>query len=276
LSKKLIVIDDQKAVIQKYLATSEVDSCYPAWGGSIIHASQEGAKQVRAALVDAVRNNSSLEQNFANTPMIDAENVLAKLQPMIYSLFPKVERDTVLSAIAKGVVVLTPSNIDDVLLNESCSKTAWDLANLYLASVDSKPLHEDARCALGMNVGTTSYISMKYHTETDRFADYIVHETAHAFYNCKRAQLGMRETRTREFLLNVNYHQRETFAYACEVYSRILQTGKTKVKRIQLAQEAVAEFKPPDEKVDLDKFHAALKAATDSRNGWKQILQVCS
>jgi len=162
------------------------------------------------------------------------------------------------------------------LLAESCSSTAWHLANLYLASVDATPMHENASCALGMNVGTTSTVSMKYFTQTNKFADYIVHEAAHAFHNCKRTLLGLRETRSREFLLNIDFCERETFAYACEVYSRALKLGKTSAARIALAQEAIVDFVPPDETVDLAKFHAALDAASRARNGWKRILQICS
>jgi hypothetical protein len=56
-----------------------------------------------------------------------------------------------------------------------------------------------------------------------QFADFVVHEAAHVFHNCKRFTVGLPETRTKEFLLPIDSHQRETFAYACEVYSRILR-----------------------------------------------------
>ncbi|MDR3617215.1 MAG: hypothetical protein P4L53_26910 [Candidatus Obscuribacterales bacterium] len=270
-------ITEREKAIQAYLETGKTDSCYPAWGGSVFRGSQEGAKEVREALVAAVKQKSAeAAARMVAAPMMKSEDVRDKLRPMINGLFPKTEREIVLEAIANDVVILTTENVEQILLSESCSSTAWHLANLYLASIGSKPLHEDASCALGMNVGTTSYVSMKYFTQTDKFADYIVHEAAHAFHNCKRTLLGLRETRSREWLLNIDFGERETFAYACEVYSRILELGKSPAARIALAQEAIVDFVPPDEKVDVAKFHAALEEASRTRNGWKRILQICS
>jgi hypothetical protein len=267
---------EREEAIRAYLETGKTDACYPAWGGSVFRGSQEGAKEVREALVAAVKQKSAeAAARMVAAPMMRSEVLRDKLRPMINGLFSKNEREIVLEAIANDVVILTSDNVDQILLAESCSSTAWHLANLYLASIGSKPLHEDASCALGMNVGTTSYVSMKYFTQTNRFADYIMHEAAHAFHNCKRTLLGLRETRSREFLLNIDFCERETFAYACEVYSRVLQLGKTPAARIALAQEAIVDFVPPDEKVDIAKFHAALNAASKARNGWKKILEIC-
>ncbi|MCU1324838.1 MAG: hypothetical protein JWN34_208 [Bryobacterales bacterium] len=65
----------------------------------------------------------------------------------------------------------------------------------------------------------------QYFQEPDRFADFVVHEAAHVFHNCKRSTLGLRETRSKVWLLDVEYRKRETFAYSCEADARIHELG---------------------------------------------------
>jgi hypothetical protein len=45
---------ERNKAIRAYLETGKTDTCYPAWGGSVVRGSQEGAKEVRDALVAAV------------------------------------------------------------------------------------------------------------------------------------------------------------------------------------------------------------------------------
>lgn len=45
---------------------------------------------------------------------------------------------------------------------------------------------------------TTCYVSVEYFRDHDPCADYVVHEAAHIFHNCKRATVGLPETRRRE------------------------------------------------------------------------------
>ena len=139
-------------------------------------------------------------------------------------------------------------------------------------------LSDTAPRIVGLSEETTCYVSYEYFTHQDenRFADFVVHEAAHVFHNCKRYTVGLPETRTREFLLNIDFHQRETFAYACEVYSRILELADSRKARLEMLAEVKEEFVPPDDSVDLEKFWTALSAAANARNGWKQILQICA
>jgi hypothetical protein len=53
------------------------------------------------------------------------------------------------------------------------------------------------------------YVSPDYFAEEDPFADFVVHEAAHIFHNCKRSTIGLRETRTKEWLLDIEYRHRE-------------------------------------------------------------------
>ena len=59
-------------------------------------------------------------------------------------------------------------------------------------------LSESAPQILGLSEETTCYVSPEYFAESDPFADFIVHEAAHIFHNCKRGTVGLRQTRTKD------------------------------------------------------------------------------
>ena len=107
-----------------------------------------------------------------------------------------------------------------MLREESWLSTAWTLANLYLSSLDAEPLGNGASRVVGISQERTCYVSTEYFATESRFADFVVHEAAHIFHNCKRGSIGLAETRKREWLLDIDFGKREAFAYGCEVYSR--------------------------------------------------------
>ncbi|MCC7526921.1 MAG: hypothetical protein IT342_00280 [Candidatus Melainabacteria bacterium] len=194
---------------------------------------------------------------------------------MVIGFFPEHERANLLNMLEKSVVFLTADNIYEVL-ERAPLRTSWTLANLYLLSIGGKTLSKKAPALVGLSEETICYVSHEYFDQRSRFADYVVHEAAHVFHNCKRYTVGLPETRTKKFLLNIEYRERETFAYACEVYSRILELADNRKERMKLAEEVKKEFVPPDDRVDLEKFHEAISSACDARNGWSKILRVCA
>ena len=103
-----------------------------------------------------------------------------------------------------------------------------------------------------------------------------MHEADHVFHNCKRVTVGLRDTRRREWLLDIAYGKREVFATACETYSRILEFADTPAERRELLAEAEAEPMPSDERVDAAEYLDILRKAVGARNGWKRILARCS
>ena len=107
----------------------------------------------------------------------------------------------------------------------------------------SRPLFP--RIVGGLSESTTCYVSPDYFAEGDPFADFIAHEVAHIFHNCKRRTLGLRETRTREWLL----------ALATEFGTKV---GIT------------------DERVDPTEVASIVLEAASERNGWKVILKRCA
>jgi hypothetical protein len=72
---------------------------------------------------------------------------------------------------------------------------------------------------------------MDYFQTEEPLADFIVHEVAHIFHNCKRKRIGLPFPRRREWLLEIDFAKRETFACACEAYSRLLEVGDCRAAR---------------------------------------------
>jgi len=195
---------------------------------------------------------------------------------MVRGLFRRDEQETVLGVLEKSVVFLTPANIEQVLLGCTWPHSAWDLANLYLGSMDAPLLGPDAPQIVGLSEETTCYVSLAYFADADPFADFMVHEAAHIFHNCKRHTIGLAETRTREWLLDIRYQKRETFAYACEAYARILERAPRLRDRSALAKEFATKVRVSAAGVDAGELGDSLAAACMARNGWKVILGRCS
>jgi hypothetical protein len=262
--------------IERYIRTGASDPYHAAWPGSFMERANRAHNDLRGGLVQAVRRRA---EGRTHQPLPEGDTVSltrAKVEPMVRGLFPRAEQDTVLSTIEQSVVFLTSANIEPLLFKQSFEGSAWTLANLYLASLGAELLGEDAPHLVGLSEETTCYVSPEYFAEDDPFADFIVHEVAHIFHNCKRATIGLRETRTKEWLLDIEYRNRETFAYSCEAYARVLERGKSPAQRRALAEEYGREVRISDERVDAGEVAGIVRAGAAARNGWKVILARCA
>jgi hypothetical protein len=263
---------------ERYLRSGEHDAHFRAWPGNDFLARVHcGEAALRSALIAAVHSRT---QHVAFPEAVANIDIVAftreKVAPMVRGLFPACEQASVLSLLERSVILLTPATIDAQLQNTPWLATAWDLANLYLAGLGTDLLAEDAPGLLGLSEETTCYLSAASFDAPGRFEDFVVHEAAHIFHNCKRETIGLRQTRTREWLLEIDFGKRETFAYACEAYSRLHALGDGARERQRLLAEHEQESMPPDERVDAVEYVDILREAVAARNGWKRILQRCS
>ncbi|MDQ2735520.1 MAG: hypothetical protein M3Y55_11140 [Pseudomonadota bacterium] len=268
----------QEAAVRHYLATGDHEPGFLGWPGSnFLDAAQRGSAILCDALLAEVASRTRL-QGIASGPVNPDVTALArsKISPMVAGLFTVAEQPMVLAMLERSVVFLHPGNIESVLRSARWSHTAWSLANLYLVSVGCERLSDEAPNIVGLSEETTCYVSPAYFSSQNGFADYIVHEAAHVFHNCKRATVGLKETRRRDFLLDIDYEKRETFAYACEAYScMVARDGNAAGRRAALAAHADSSL-PGDDSVDLDEYLDILREAVEARNGWKRILQRCA
>jgi hypothetical protein len=268
---------EMSAAIHRYLATGDCDPRFAAWPGrTIFERAQNGHDALIGALVAEVENRHSGQAQVTAFPEEDLGTLRAKLEPMVRGLFPRREQEAVLRLLERSVVFMMPSNIAAILGGQRWLDTAWSLANLYLRSIGAELLSPDAPLIVGLSAEATCYVSAEYFTREGRFADFVMHEAAHVFHNCKRGTVGFPETRSREWLLDIEFRKRETFAYACEVYSRLLELAGLREDRLSLLQELEAEGLPGDASVSQEELAAILRSAVEARNGWSTILAACS
>jgi len=263
-----------EAIIRHYLETGDDTSQSElAYKPPFQHPTKE---ELKAALSGAVGKRERDRPRATLPPCVGTLSLArAKAAPMVSGLFPMVEREPVLRVLEQSVIFLTADNIHQVISSARWLHTAWSVANIYLDSIDAEPLGNGDFQALGLGEVTSSFISLKYFTEQDPFADYVVHEMAHVFHNWKRAWTGLREIRHREFLLNIKFAKRETFAFACEVYSRILELGRSPKERRELLERFGRESRIAGKGEQREELIEILSAAVDARNGWKRILELC-
>ncbi|MFY9327735.1 MAG: hypothetical protein WAO76_06910 [Georgfuchsia sp.] len=264
--------------VEIYLKVGRHDPKFEAWPGSgFFDRSQNGSNTLREALVAEVLARTQDRPATAPPDDLDLRQFAhQKFSGMVNGLFPKIEQTIVLSMLERSVIFLTPRNIVPVLRGMPWLGTAWDLANLYLASHPAELLSDEAVPILGLSIETTCYVSTDYFRSANPFDDFVLHEAAHVFHNCKRETLGLSHSRHREWLLEIEYRKRETFAYACEAYSRLLELGRDSKHRQDLLNELAATPLPNDERVDGAEYLDILAEAITARNGWKRILARCS
>lgn len=194
---------------------------------------------------------------------------------MVWGLFPSAERNPVLQLVERSVVFVAADNIARLLMEQRWDQTAWALANLYLVSLDVPLLSPDAPSLVGLSEETTCYVSPKYFSEPDAASDFVVHEVAHIFHNCKRRSVGLPEAWRKEWLLQIAFRKRETFAYACEFYSTIVRHSDDAAGRRYLAAELGRSLALSDGRVDAQEVADIVGEAASSRAGWKVILRRC-
>lgn len=262
--------------VERYLRTGETDPYMAAWLGNWSVRAQGSRQDLRTALVQEVHRIGS-GRSHRPAPLYDSVALVRqKVRPMVDGLFPHSERDAVMAVLNHAVVFVTSENIDRLLLEQRWDRTAWNIANLHLFSLGAELLGPDAERLVGLSEETTCYVSPVYFERQDAFADFLVHEVAHIFHNCKRASAGLRQTRKREWLLGIAFHKRETFAYACEVYSRIVERAPEMAARRRLAARFEAHDHFSDSRVDLHELTLIVREGASIRNGWRAILRRCA
>lgn len=270
-------IPRHRVAIAHYLETGRHDEHFGSWDGDLFERARRGTAELKAALIAEIRHRAPRMTTPAALPDLDpATFARRKVAPMVSGLFPAKEREALFRMFERSIVFVTPENVECIILDATWLGTAWEIANLYLGSIGAQPLGGSEHAIVGISEATTCYVSMAYFTGQERFADFIVHEAAHVFHNCKRRTVGLPEARRREWLLDIEFRKRETFAYACEAYSRILELGKGPNERLALVDELAREPMPSDERLDSAEYLDTLRDAASARNGWKRILKRCA
>lgn len=201
----------QQAEVDCFLSSGGHDNLFEVWpDGTFVDRARNGSAALKGALISAIQKRA--EHAVAPSYKEDADaDIFArkKFTPMVRGLFPQGEQSVVLDMLERSVVILTPAAINTALEKARWLSTAWKLANIHLASLDVKPLTDSATDIVGLSEETICYVSMKYFSNNNPLEDYVVHEAAHIFHNCKRETIGLPATRRREWLLEIDYAKRD-------------------------------------------------------------------
>jgi len=175
--------DKIEEIIRHYLETGDDTSRAEfAYKPPFPHPTRE---ELLAALSEGLRKREQ-EHQIAKLPAGVDPLLLArsKAEPMARGFFPVVEREPVQRVLEQSVIFLTADNIHRLIASSRWLRTAWRIANIYLDSIGAEPLGKcEAFQAVGLGEETFSYVSVRYFSEDDPFADYVVHEMAHLFHN---------------------------------------------------------------------------------------------
>ena len=264
--------------VARFLATGEADPLGGVFPGSDTLERITGyERRLREALISEVgRRERGRRQGQVPAAFHSVGWIRRKVEPMITGLFPTTERQVVFRVAERSIVFLTREAAHRTIRETAFLGSAWTIANLYLNSLGAPLLGDGASPIVGLNQETKCYISLEYFADKDPFADYVTHEVAHIFPNCKRETIGLPHSRSKEWLLDLAYAKRETFAYACEAYGRILEQAEGKADRRSLLRQYARSSKLSDNRVDQTELFDILAEAVEASNGWKRILSRCS
>jgi len=259
-----------------FVETGEHDHLFSNWPGGPIAGGKQGDAALRSALTHELEaRTKGIPPRFVPYGLDLERFSRATIEPMVRGLFPRNERELVLERLTRSIVFVDSASIASVLRETLWLSTAWDLANLYLQAMGVAPLSEIAPRIVGLSEATSCYVSVDYFEDAAPCENFVIHEIAHVFHNCKRRSLGLRETRLKEWPLDIEFKKRELFAYLCEAYGCLLVQGRTLAERMALIETLMGGQFPPDDRVDQNEFFAILRATLCVRNGWKRIYAHC-
>ena len=160
---------------QHFLATGEHGELDAAWPGRSFYERACAADEtLRAALIDEVREKMR-GREFPCLPVaFDARQfVLTKVEPMVRGLFPAQERQAVLDLLENSLAFVTHANIEKILSEIQYLHSAWQIANLYLGSLDLPGLDGQPVGFVGLSEESTFYVSIAYFDDINPFADWV-------------------------------------------------------------------------------------------------------
>ena len=119
--------------------------------------------------------------------------------------------------------------------------------------------------------GDFAHVRWSAYETKDPYSDVVVHEGAHMLHYLKPGHYGLRERRSQERFVDVEFVHRELFAFACEAYSRVVQYDgrSSRVTFAEKMREGAFSFP----RAHLDEVADLVLSAARARNGWRVICE---
>lgn len=263
--------------VERFLGTGEYDPRFPDWEGDAVARRAAGTATLRDVLVRVVRWRADHAPLRPPPVPRDAEaRVRVRIAPLLHGLFDPPRADALEARLPARVVLLTPGSFA-AHAPRLPLRTAWDLANVLLDDLGAPPLADDVPELDGVCAEGHAWVSPRALDAEEPFPDILVHEAAHLLHTVGPAELGL-EGPAGPFL-PVPPRRRETFAYACEVWTSALRGGVegigARVAAWGRSSEAV------DARVERQELDLLLDAAVaDPARGWVTlrawVAEVCA
>jgi hypothetical protein len=271
----VLSVDD---AIAEFLRTGHTDPLYPAWPGSrFMERAERAEDELTNALVAELwkRAAGKCWRGRVQVPEDMTAYTRTKVEPMVRGLFARAEHEPILQLLERSAVIVTDDTVEPLVRASGFLSTRWDVANLYLLSLDAEVLGDGERQAVGFSENFKSYVTPQYFVEREPFVDFLLHECAHVLHDAKLETIGLRMSRSRERVVELEFRERETFAYSCEAFATI-GAGRTPAEREELAAQLRDRCPYPKSAVDVAKVEAIVSKAAPMRNGWKHVLERCA
>ncbi len=264
--------------VAEFLRTGHTDPLYPAWPGSRF---MERAERAEDELTDALvaelwkRAAGKSWRERVQVPEDMTAYTRSKVEPMVRGLFARAEHEPILQLLERSAVIVTDDTVEPIVRASGFLSTRWDVVNLYLLSLDAEVLGDGRRAAVGFSENFKSYVTPQYFEQREPFVDFLLHECAHVLHDARLETVGLRPMRSRERLVELEFRERETFAYSCEAFATIA-AGRSSVEREELAARLRERRPYPKSAVDVAKVEEIVSEAAPMRNGWKHVLERCA
>jgi hypothetical protein len=256
--------------VERFLATGEHDRDFRAWPGPRPERRAAGAaalSKVLRRVVDWRARHAPLVQT--STPRDVISQVRSRIAPLITGLFRAERAALLLERLPARVEVLTARSLAQrgaALPLDS----QWLLANLLLDDMGAPPLADDTPQLDGMCADGRAWVLPRAFAPGPPFTDVIVHEIAHLLHTLSPHDLGI-GTSSRP-LLRVAARDRETFAYAVEVWACVSRASDVHASRWESIQRVEQGIAAADARVDRGRLLAVLAAAVQAGDdGWGTI-----
>ena len=260
--------------IERFLRTGE-ETWEGAGSGRFSLAQFKEDEAYTRATKTAIRNlferlANLLPAEVQSSPQVPPDTIRQRIQPMVTGLVQENWREVALREITARTFVLNLPGARAAIEAEfsTCLMgSAWRVLWPLFEDYGLKP--DDIKVGCDGLAGDYAHVRWSAYQTNDPYSDVVVHEAAHMLHYLKPSHYGFHVRRGQERFVDVKFHHRELFAYACEAYSRVVLHSDRK-SRIAFAEKLLdSAFSFPRDQIK--EVAALVLSAAGARNGWRLI-----
>jgi hypothetical protein len=261
-------------LIERFLRTAD-ETWDGAGSGRFTTAQFQNNEAYRRAAKHALRTVFHMLANLLPAeaqlaPRVDPEAIRSRVAPMVTGLVQEDWQEVATRELVSRTFVLNFRGAKAALEVElpSCDmESAWRILWALYGDYGLRPDHIEMTCD-GL-AGDYAHVRWFAYETKDPYSDVVVHEAAHLLHYLKPRNFGLHVRRHQERFVDIDFNQRELFAYACEAYSRLVLHGPRKA-RVSFAEKMQDEaFSFP--RGEIKEVAALVMDAARARNGWRVI-----